>query len=105
LADLEEVGVKFVSLRDGLDFTTAAGRFQVQVLAAVAEFEAGMIRDRVRAGLRKCKEKGIRLGKPPTIDRNEVLRLKQMGFNPTEIARELGVSRSGVRYILDNAAS
>jgi DNA invertase Pin-like site-specific DNA recombinase len=51
LDELHALGVAFVSLLDVLDTTTAAGRFQMQILGAVAEFELGVIRERVVTGL------------------------------------------------------
>ena len=52
LADLEALGVAFISLRDSLDFTTPSGKLQFHVLAAVAEFERSLISERVRAGMK-----------------------------------------------------
>src|SRR5215472_7957457 len=57
LAELEAVGVAFVSLTDNLDLTTPAGRLMFQVIAAMSEFERELIRERVRAGLRNAKAK------------------------------------------------
>ena len=51
LDELHALGVGFVSLTEALDTTTPAGRFQMQILGAVAEFERGMIRERVVTGL------------------------------------------------------
>src|SRR6185295_20261595 len=66
LADLEAVGVAFISLRDSLDFTTPSGKLQFHVLAAVAEFERSLISERVRAGMRMAIRKGRRCGRPRT---------------------------------------
>ena len=51
LEDVQAVGIAFVSLGEGIDCTTAAGRLQLHVLAALAEFERARIVERVRAGL------------------------------------------------------
>jgi len=65
LAELEQLGVGFISINEGIDFTTPAGRLQMHVLAAISEFEKGRIVERVRAGLARAKAQGRRLGRPP----------------------------------------
>src|SRR5437868_2748958 len=67
LAELESLGVAFVSLRDNLDLSTPAGRLMFQIIAAMAEFERALIQERVRAGLRNARQKGKRLGRPRVI--------------------------------------
>src|SRR5438105_2404380 len=64
LEDLQAVGIAFVSLGEGIDCTTAAGRLQLHVLAALAEFERARIAERVRAGLARLRASGQRLGRP-----------------------------------------
>src|SRR5262252_7904488 len=51
LAELEAVGVAFVSLRDNLDLSTPAGKLMFHVIGAMAEFERALIQERVKAGL------------------------------------------------------
>jgi DNA invertase Pin-like site-specific DNA recombinase len=58
------LGVAFVSLAEGIDCTTPAGRLQLHILAAIAEFERGRIIERVRAGLSRARSQGKRLGRP-----------------------------------------
>jgi len=64
LEDLNHVGVAFVSLGEGIDCTTPAGKLQLHILAALAEFERERIRERVVAGLARVRSKGRRLGRP-----------------------------------------
>jgi DNA invertase Pin-like site-specific DNA recombinase len=66
LDELHALGVGFVSLTEALDTTTPAGRFRMQILGAVAEFERGMIRERVVTGLARAKAQGVRLGRRRT---------------------------------------
>lgn len=65
LDDLHAVGVAFVSLSEGIDATTPAGRLQLHVLGAIAEFEKDRIRERVMAGVARARSAGRRLGRPP----------------------------------------
>ena len=51
LDDLQGLGIAFVSLGEGIDCTTPAGKLQLHILAALAEFERERIRERVVAGL------------------------------------------------------
>jgi DNA invertase Pin-like site-specific DNA recombinase len=95
LADLEALGVAFISLRDGLDFTTPSGKLQFHVLAAVAEFERSLISERVRAGMRAAARRGKRSGRPRTkVETDRVRDLRASGASWMEIARDLGVPRT-----------
>jgi len=67
LADLDSYGVAFVSLRDNLDLSSPSGRLMFQVIGAMAEFERSLIQERVRAGLRNARAKGVRLGRPKRV--------------------------------------
>lgn len=100
LQELKEVGVDFISLRDQLDLSTAAGRLMAQLIGAFAEFEASLVKERVKAGLRAAKAKGKRLGRPRAIDRYQVERLRSQGLSLAQIAKELGVTKSGVSKTL-----
>lgn len=64
ITELINKGIGFISLSDNLDFTTAAGKLQFQILSAFAEFERELIRERTIEGLRRSKEKGIKPGRP-----------------------------------------
>jgi DNA invertase Pin-like site-specific DNA recombinase len=63
LAEMEALGVAFVSLRDNLDLSTPSGRLMFQIIGAMAEFERALIQERVRAGLRHARANGKRLGR------------------------------------------
>jgi DNA invertase Pin-like site-specific DNA recombinase len=67
LDELQAVGVAFVSLTEGIDATTPAGKLQLHILGAIAEFERGRIAERVRAGLARARAAGKRLGRPRAV--------------------------------------
>jgi DNA invertase Pin-like site-specific DNA recombinase len=93
LADLESLGVAFVSLKDNLDLSTPSGRLMFQIIGAMAEFERSLIQERVKAGLRNARAKGKRLGRPRLVlDAAQVARLRASGASWPSIARKLGVS-------------
>lgn len=95
LEDLQAVGIAFVSLGEGIDCTTAAGRLQLHVLAALAEFERARIAERVRAGLARVRASGQRLGRPAAnLALADVARTGHLSVR--DAARAMGVSRSVV---------
>jgi DNA invertase Pin-like site-specific DNA recombinase len=64
LEELAALGIAFVSLNEGIDATTPAGKLQMHILGAIAEFERARIAERVKAGLQRAKAQGKRLGRP-----------------------------------------
>jgi DNA invertase Pin-like site-specific DNA recombinase len=64
LDELSAVGVPFVSLGEGIDTATPAGRLQLHVLGAIAEFERARIQERVRAGPGTGPGAGAHAGSP-----------------------------------------
>lgn len=99
--DLLERGVGFISYQDNLDLTTSVGRLTFHLLAAFAEFERDMIRERVNAGLDRVRKEGKRLGRPGTrIDPAEASRVFKECRSYRGTAKRLGVPRSSVRRVL-----
>lgn len=96
LEDLTGLGIAFVSLGEGIDCTTPAGKLQLHILAALAEFERARIAERVRAGLQRARTQGKRLGRPRA--RLPIERLQRVASLPVDgAAQALGVSRSTVK--------
>lgn len=92
LAQLEALGIAFVSLRDNLDLTTPSGRLMFQIIGAMAEFERALIQERVKAGLRNARAKGKRLGRPRVfVNESKIAVLRSSGASWRAIALELGV--------------
>jgi DNA invertase Pin-like site-specific DNA recombinase len=95
LDELQALGIAFVSLAEGIDATTPAGKLQMHILGAIAEFERERIRERVLAGLQRGTQ-GKRLGRPQVHP--PVEQLRRVSGLPAHIAAErLGVSRSTVK--------
>jgi DNA invertase Pin-like site-specific DNA recombinase len=98
IADLEALGVAFVSLRDNLDLSTPSGRLMFQIIGAMAEFERSLIQERVKAGLRNARAKGKRLGRPrAVVSATQIASLRASGVSWRAIARELGIGEGTVR--------
>jgi DNA invertase Pin-like site-specific DNA recombinase len=105
LEEFRTRGVIFTSLTEGIDTSTAVGRMVYTFLAAIAEFERGLIRERIGAGIVAAKKRGVRFGRPRlTVGTGTVELLKDRGFKITEIAHRLGIARATVRERLALAA-
>ena len=64
LQGLHDKDVDLFLHRQGLDTSTTAGKAMFQMLGVFAEFERGIIRERINAGLARAKAKGMKLGRP-----------------------------------------
>ncbi len=97
LADLEERGIHFRTVDDGLSTQGSTGKLILHVLGAVAQFERDLILDRTRAGLASARKAGKRLGPPtkwrPDMAPRATALMERDGLNGDEAARVLGVSR------------
>jgi DNA invertase Pin-like site-specific DNA recombinase len=94
LEELELYGVKF-SCVDQPEVSTKGpmGRLLLHILAAVAEFERELIRDRTMAGLERARAEGKTFGRPRVeVDATKVLELLSEGKSYEDIAEELKVS-------------
>ncbi len=90
LEELQALGVAFVSLNEGIDATTPAGKLQMHILGAIAEFERARMAERVKAGLQRARAQGKRLGRPRLSPATVVV----PGGSVREAARVWGVSKS-----------
>jgi DNA invertase Pin-like site-specific DNA recombinase len=101
LSTLEEARVDLFLHQQAIDTTTPAGRMFFQVMGAFAEFERGMIRSRVNAGLARARARGVRLGRPKVSPKTETaIRARlETGMGVLKVARELGVGTSVVQRV------
>jgi DNA invertase Pin-like site-specific DNA recombinase len=106
LAELESLGIAFVSLKDSLDLTTASGRLLFQLVAAMAEFERSLIQERVRAGIRNTRNRGRRLGRPRLeVDSGRIARLRASGTPLRAISKQLGISLGSVHRAIQERSN
>lgn len=96
-------GVRLIVLQLGnLDLTSKAGALMVKMLAAVADFERGLIIERTQAGLARAKAEGKRLGRPTkttAAQRAKIAEALESGRSVSELAREYRISRALVHNI------
>ena len=95
---LRQRGVALRSLREAIDTTTPAGKLTFHIFAALAEFEASVVRERTRAGLQAARLRGMKLGRPRALNPEQIEMARTMMDNPNlsarQVAQQLGVHRS-----------
>jgi DNA invertase Pin-like site-specific DNA recombinase len=106
--DLDRRGVGLIMLSMGgqqIDTRSPTGKLMVTMLAAIAEFERGLLLERQREGVAKAKADGKYKGRKPTARAKaaEVIRLDANGFRRTEIARRVGIGVASVYRVLADA--
>ena len=108
ISDLNDKGVNvsFISegLKFGADSNDAFAKLQLQMMGAFAEFERNIIRKRQAEGIAKAKERGVYSGRAKKINDRKIVELKQKGYGATEIASEMGITRTSVYRALKNAS-
>ncbi|MFS0717129.1 recombinase family protein [Arthrobacter sp. 1P04PC] len=101
---LQGKGVGLVSIKEGLDTRTEMGRFQLNLLASVAEWERETIRTRVKAGVDAARARGRVGGRKPKLSPSKVKMAKTMyasrEYTIKEIADELVVSESTIYRVI-----
>lgn len=107
-AECEKRGIGLRSLNEQIDTTTANGRLIFHVMAALAEFERGLLSERTQAGLQAARAQGRVGGRPRALApqaEQAVIDLRASGKSVTDIAAALKVSRATVYRALDGSRS
>jgi DNA invertase Pin-like site-specific DNA recombinase len=103
--ELDEKGASLCILEPEITTAGDMGRMVITVLGMVADMELKFIKDRQRAGIEAAKTKGVYKGRKKTVDAAAIRKLASEGFNKSQIARDLGVSRMTVYRTLQNDGS
>jgi DNA invertase Pin-like site-specific DNA recombinase len=98
VARLKEKGAHLAdpATEQPVDTSTAAGKAFFDMLGVFAEFETNLRRERQAEGIAAAKRKGVYRGRTPKIDMASIQAKLIEGCSPTEISREMGVSRGTV---------
>jgi DNA invertase Pin-like site-specific DNA recombinase len=102
LAEFRRLKMDFVSHQEALDTSTPMGKAVFTIIAAIAELERSVIRERVQAGLDYARQNGTKsgraIGRPKAVfNRGAVADLRKSGLSLRQIARKLGVSEKTIR--------
>jgi DNA invertase Pin-like site-specific DNA recombinase len=106
LQGLQEKGVDLFLHQQGIDTSTTAGKAMFQMLGVFAEFERGIIRERVNAGLARARANGTKLGRgtvKPSVEAR-IRELKADGMGILKIGRTVGVGTSVVQRVISAIA-
>ena len=104
LDELSHLNIEFVSLRENIDTGGPLGRAIVVIVGAIAELEKSLIVERVRAGMRRAKLEGRRIGRAPlNIDRAQVVADRLSGMSLTSVAKKYHVSRATVCRLVNES--
>ncbi len=104
LDELNDLGIQFLSQREAIDTDGPLGRAIVVIVSAVAELERSLIVERVRAGMRRAKLDGRRIGRAPLdVDRVAIVSDRRTGLSLTLVAKKHGVSRATVCRLVNES--
>lgn len=95
--ELHELGIEFISAREAIDTSGPMGRMFLTMVGSIAELERSLIAERIKAGMRRARMEGQRLGRAPlNVDRTAIVRDRLAGMSLTAVARKHRVSRASV---------
>jgi len=104
--ELESLGVVFISRREQVDTSGMMGRLFLTLIASIAELESDLIRERVRAGMRRARMEGRQIGRSRLdIDREQVVLDRRSGLSLTQVAKRHNISRASVCRLMNEANS
>jgi DNA invertase Pin-like site-specific DNA recombinase len=105
LSDLQAKGVDLFLFQQGLDTSTPSGRAMFQMLGVFSEFEAAMIRERVRTGITRAKRSGTKSGRAigrPRLGKDQEVAAQKLlsgGMGILKVARTLKIGTGTVSRI------
>jgi DNA invertase Pin-like site-specific DNA recombinase len=106
LDELCHLNIQFISLRENIDTGGPLGRAMLTIIGAISELERSLIVERVKAGMRRAKLEGRRIGRTPLdIDREQVVSDRRSGMSLTKVASNHRISRASVcRLVKESSA-
>src|ERR1700739_2013508 len=104
LDELNHLNIQFISLRENIDTGGPLGRAMLTIIGAIAELERSLITERVKAGMRRAKLEGRRIGRAPLqVDRVALLRDRKRGLSLNQLARAHKISKASICRVLGAA--
>jgi len=103
--ELHELDIEFISAREAIDTSGPMGRMFITMVGSIAELERALIVERIRAGMRRAKLEGQRLGRAPLdVDREAIVRDRLSSMSLTQTAKRHRVSRATVVRLVKAAS-
>jgi len=95
--ELDSLGIEFISRRENIATDGPMGRLFLTLISSIAELQADLIKERVKAGIRRRKLDGLPVGRQPLdVDRDAIVAARLGGMSLTNVARRYEVSRASV---------
>ncbi|MDR9827307.1 recombinase family protein [Vibrio sp. FNV 38] len=105
LDGFKEQGIKFISLNESIDTTTAVGELAFHMIGAIAQFERRLISERTKAGLKAARARGRKGGRKAKLTASDIKKAQAMlldkSVTKTEVAEHFGVSRPTLNKAID----
>ena len=104
LDELNHLNIQFISMRENIDTGGPLGRALLTIIGAISELERSLIVERVKAGMRRAKLEGRRIGRTRlNIEREQVVEDRRSGMSLTEVATKHHISRASVCRLVKEA--
>jgi DNA invertase Pin-like site-specific DNA recombinase len=101
LDELNGFGIQFLAQREAIDTEGALGRAIIVIVSAMSELERCIIIERVRAGMRRAKSEGRRIGRAPLqVNRALLLRNREGGMSLNQLAKAHAISKASICRVL-----
>jgi DNA invertase Pin-like site-specific DNA recombinase len=95
--EFDSLGIEFISRRENIDTSGPMGRFFIVLVGALAEAERSMLVERIKAGMRRRKLEGYRLGRQPLdVDHEALVADRLSGMSLTACSKKYLCSRATV---------
>lgn len=102
--ELNELGIEFISAREAIDTSGPMGRMFLTMVGSIAELERSLIVERIKAGMRRARIEGRRLGRAPLdVNRDALVRDRLAGMSLTDVAKKYRISRASVVRVVREA--
>ena len=97
LNEFNALKVDFISFQENIDTSTPMGQAMFTIIAAMAQLERDIIRERVLAGIQAARAKGTKLGRPKLRQETQAQALRDKGLSIRQIAKQLNTSIGSVQ--------
>ena len=101
--ELKQKGVDLVVLDQNIDTSTSTGKLLFNMLAAIAEFESEIRKERQMEGIAKAKEKGVKFGRKAKLKSDEIIEMRrerESGVKISDLMAKYSLSKASIYRLL-----